>query len=559
MVQLLLTSFFVCDKEWVLFFLDKVKSSHLSNMRVELIRHTEEIARIEFEISEQGAAIKQLQSRSRQGSPGLSVTQDRASRQGSPALQSIWPAIQDRSSRQGSPALKSKWPVIQDMELRQGSPAPQSKWPMSQDRTTRPSTPAVQSNFQSSEPMKKVVENPIAFLHQVLERKLNEITGVGDSQDIMRNSKAMKSAKLRMDNLKESLLRTSLAKAYCEELITDIQIYEARSAITEMKVKAKSAVHKLDDALQNYDSAKVRNELDIKTKAARLEMARKHCIQIKDLLQQNPRDSSAKEELESAERTKIDAMVELELEKRSAHFGKSIKTLSCRTFRLLDLTLALCKLEASVEAGMHDKSRARVFSQLALLRKRQWMEQHSNNYSGQATEAKYIGKIALLNDEYLGMNESASQFADENLLDLCTWSQMVANVVAAEQDMNSIWCKYADEQCSVTPYSPSIRAAEKHLEAVFSETKQEFRSSANEHQTRKFKKEEARENSLVKDELAKLMKATSLSSVVKELALASRTIARDRWRKAGDINDKFPEIDSADYLKLLGTAIKECS
>jgi hypothetical protein len=409
--------------------------------------------------------------------------------------------------------------------------------------------------------MKRAGENPIAFLHQVLERKLNEITGGGDSQDIQRNSKLMKSAKLRMDNLKESLLRTSLAKAYCEELITDIQIYEARSAITEMKVRANSAVEKLDDALQNCDSAKVRNELDIKTKATRLEMARKNYIQVKDLLQQNPRDSSAKEELESAERSKIDAMVELELAKRSFHLGNSITALSSRTFRLLDLTLALCKLEASVEAGMHDKSRARVFSQLALLRKQQWIDEHSNVYSGQATEAKYLGKIALLNDEHRGMNESATQFSDENLLDLFTWAKMVANVVAAEQDLNSIWCKFADEQSSVTPYSPSIRAAEKHLEAVLSETKQAFRISAHEHQTRKWKldKQDARENSLVKEELAKLMKATSLSSVVKELASASRTVARDRWRKAGDINDKFPEIDSTDYLILLDAAIKEIS
>jgi hypothetical protein len=225
----------------------------------------------------------------------------------------------------------------------------------------------------------------------------------------------------------------------------------------------------------------------------------------------------------------------------------------------------ISKLEASAEGAMHHKSRARVFSQLALVRKQQLGDARKNlNAScGQATEAGYLRKLCLLKDEYMGIKITTSHFPDDNLQDLYTWSKMVTGAIAAEQDFHSVWGRHAAEQSSLTPNSPSVYAAEKYLEAVISETKQLIRSSAQEHLTRKLKRENSKENALVKAVIASLMKvcnkSSSISSVVRELASASLIVAQDRLEKAENINIKFPEIDSADCLKLLNDATEEMS
>ena len=414
---------------------------------------------------------------------------------------------------------------------------------------------AIHSN-QSSSSFETAEKSAIAFLHRFLERDINKATDNYDGHDIQQNTKSMKCTKLRMDSLKELLVRKSLTKAHHDELITDIQIFEAQSAITATKAREDFAVDMLKDALNRYDDAMQWHETEIKNKNAQFDAAKKYYSQCKEVLQLNPKNAGAKADVENAERAKDNAKFELELEKRSSQLCTSITALSNCTFRLLDLTVEVSKLEASMETEMHQKSSARIFSELALLRKQQWMDEHSDSFGGKTTEAQYQSRLALLKDEHREMKTSACYFSDDNLLDLYTWSKMVTSVVAAEQNLHLLWSRYAAEQSSVMPNSSSVCAAKKHLEGVMSEARQVILSSVQEHSNRKFNTHMTKEKNLVQTALANLMKSRSTSairSVVRDLAETSLTIAQDRLEKG--IKEKFPEIDSADYLNVLEAAI----
>ncbi len=420
----------------------------------------------------------------------------------------------------------------------------------------------------SSETAGETRESPVAFLHLFLKQNIKEVAVNGDQNNMHQNSNLIKSAKLRIDHLKELLVRKSLAKAHQDEVITDIQICETRSAITATSAKANAAVDKLEDSLNSYEVVKVWNEMEIKTKTTQLDAAQKYLFQCKEVLQLNPTNAGAKVEVENAGRARDEAKIELESTKRSSELCSSITSLSYSTFQLLDLTVAVGKLEASMETGMLQKSSARVFSELALLRKQQWMDGRSDVSGGLATEARYLVKLALLKDEHKEMKTSACHFSDDNLLDLHTWSKMMTAVVTAEQELHSFWIRYAAEQSSLTPNNASVRAAEKHLETVLSDAKQVILSSVQEHSTRKLDKDKAeeipkdraKENALVKTTLAKLMKgrkSASISSVVRDLAEASLTVAQHRLENANCKHEDFPEIDSANYLNMLDAAISE--
>jgi hypothetical protein len=191
---------------------------------------------------------------------------------------------------------------------------------------------------------------------------------------------------------------------------------------------------------------------------------------------------------------------------------------------------------------MYHKSSTRVYSELALLRKQQWMGTISPG--GPVTERNHVEKLALLRDEHEGMKDSFTYSTDNVVSNLLAWSRKIMNLLAEEEALLCTWVKCATEESSVNPISQVLRTAEHKLEGLVSEAKNGLKSSSDE------------QLSDLKKNLMKSCRESKVSFVVKELALAALKVARVRLSDATKVYEQFAVIKSGDYLKKLEDGIK---
>ncbi len=398
----------------------------------------------------------------------------------------------------------------------------------------------------------------IASIHEIC-RKLKITKSSGNAEEHYTDKKnVLKTAIAHVDMLKESLVKKSLRKAYCEELITDMHISEAKSQFTITKTKADLAAADMIKALKNHDDSKISNEDEIQRRKMRLNALQENHSKQRTQSESKAENPKNRKVDDTAAKAIADARIGLEISKHSPDFAACTTYLARQTSLLLNLTLSVVKREVALKATMHDKSRARVFSKLALLRKQQWMDEDREASGMHSNDEKLRRKIALLNDEYEGMKcTSNSPILDDNLLDLLGWSKSVVAVVEAEEIVCIAWVQAAKKESSEAPMGLELRAAEKKLEKVVSEANAVFSLSAHLHSTTDRNlnlRHGIKENTAVKSVLAALLtacKKSNISSIVRNLASISLTVALDRLGKSSEFTLQLPESDSGAYLKLL--------
>ncbi len=404
----------------------------------------------------------------------------------------------------------------------------------------------------------------ITFLHNYLPKMARPKNKFGDAKDIHENKRLLKIANAHMDSLNESLVKKGVALAYTQELVTDIQIYEARSAMCAAMEKAESAATELEEALLDYAEAKHQYDEDIKAKSIHFEEVKVISAQRTEVAKKAlATDPSAKKEIEAAAKAKFDAKLAFELAKRSPDLAMHSTTLALLTLRLLDLALPVIKMKSAVEAGIHHKSSARVFSDLALLRQQQWtrMVLHTETPRTHRTEKKYLDQLALLKDEHKGMKDSFTSSSDDIVSHFLKLSKKVMVLVVEEEALLGTWVKCAMDESSVTPTSQSLRTAEKKMEALVSEAKVELRDRSSEQSSESGKIAEPEMKMLqrLKVKLIKGCNESKMSSVVRDFASETLKVVQNRLSQAASMNEQFPEIDSRPYLTKLQDAIKSIS
>jgi len=397
----------------------------------------------------------------------------------------------------------------------------------------------------------------LTFLHNYLPKIVSPKKEFKDGKDIHETKRLLKIANARMESLNESLVRQGLATAYTQELVTDIQISEARSAMCAAKKKADLAVDELEKALCEYTEEKHQCDEDIKAKSTHLEEVKVTSAQRIELAKKAPAtDPSAKKEIEAAAKAKADAKLAVEIVKRSSDLAMRTTTIARLTSRLLDFTQPVIKMKSAIEAGMHHKSSTRVFSELVLLRQQQWVELHTDVPGEHRNEKKYLDKLALLKDEHKGMKDGFTCSSDDVISHLLKWSKKVMVLVTEEEALLFTWVKCAMEESSVTPTSQILRTAEKKMEALVSEAKVELRGRSDEQSSESGNISEIKMLRLLKTKLIKGCDDSKMSSVARDFASDTLKVVKNRLSQAAVMNEQFLEINSQAYLNKLEDAIK---